>query len=122
MGRKPFDPIAFVKEQAKAMGLEVDIDLNQQDAARREADSVVLYVENPALFRETDCRQCGRHFATNYGSVAMCSDKCRRDWLRNIGIEWNPNKSQDERWAGRIPLVVPPDALPLAKAALESVQ
>lgn len=123
MGRKPYDPIAEAKKIAESMGLTLELpDTTTLEAARREADSVLLYIENPNAFREAECRECRRYFATNYGSVACCSDNCRRAGLRKIGIEWNPTKTQAERWAGNIPLVVPPDALPLAKKVLELTQ
>lgn len=120
MGKK-FDPLAIVAAAAAKAGIDVP-DFSQLDEARREADSVVLYLESPEKFREACCRQCRRYFATNYAAVAMCSDKCRRDYLHNIGIEWDPKKTQSERWAGRIPLTVPPDALLVAKWALEQEQ
>lgn len=121
MGKK-FDPLAVIAAAAKQAGLEVP-DFTQLDEARREADSVVLYIESPAKFREAECRQCHRYFATNYAAVAMCSDKCRREYLHNLGIPYNPHgKTPEERWGGSIPVTVPPDALLVAKWALEQQQ
>lgn len=118
MGKK-FDPLAVIAAAAKQAGLEIP-DFSQLDEARREADSVVLYLESPERFREAECRQCHRYFATNYAAVAMCSDKCRREYLHSIGIPYNPNgKTPEQRWGGKIPLTVPPDALVAAKWALE---
>ena len=94
-------------------------ELKEIETARREADALILYRENRQSFREVRCKQCYRQFAVDYQSVAMCSDKCRIAFLRNIGIEWNPLKSQSERWAGRIPLTLQPDAFALAKSLVD---
>ena len=103
--------IAMMRED----GVEIPESLTMRPTIRHEADSLIEYIETPHHFREKKCKQCSRHFATNYGAVAMCSDKCRIEWLRNIGIEWNPSKSQKERWApAEIPLTVPPEALALS--------
>lgn len=121
MGRKKLDPLAVIAAAAKSVGMEVP-NFNQLDEARREADATILYLESPEKFREAECRQCHHYFATNYACVATCSDNCRREWLRNRGIEWSPLKTQSERWAGKIPLVVQPPALALAKLVLEQEQ
>ena len=99
--------------------LELAVDCGFEDrevveeikTTRREADATILFLEARNSFRELPCKQCHRVFAVDYQSVAMCSDKCRKLWLSNIGINWNPLKTQNERWAGRIPLTVPPEAL-----------
>ena len=95
---------------------DVSEELKDIETTRREADAFILYMENRQSFREVQCKQCHNHFAVDYQSVAMCSDKCRIEFLRNIGVEWNPLKSQSERWAGRIPLTLQPDAFVLAKS------
>lgn len=92
------------------------------ETARREADATILFLENPKGFRQATCKQCSRQFATNYGSVAMCSDQCRIQWLRNIGIEWDRTKKQEERWGRVVPLTVPPDALVLANEVLQEAK
>lgn len=115
MGRRPETLVEKMAKLAASLGVEVPEELSHLEQERREADATVLYLIEPEKFRQIQCKQCSRLFAANYGSVAMCSDKCRREWLRNIGIEWNLSKTQSERWAGRIPLVVPPDAFLLAK-------
>lgn len=76
-----------------------------------EGEAVLAYWERGREFREKDCTQCGKRFATNYNSVANCSDKCRRDALAAIGITWSPVKTQHERWGRTPPLVVPQEAL-----------
>lgn len=103
---------------AQSLGLEQPAEFAEIEEARREADSLALYIENPSQFRETRCKECRSLFATNYSAVAFCSDNCRIRSLDRIGIVWNPTKSQNERWAGKIPLVCGSDALALAKLAL----
>lgn len=90
--------------------------------SQREADTIILFLETPALFQEKNCKWCRQPFVVNYSSVAMCQDSCRIAYLHSIGIEWNPLKSQEERWAGRIPLVCGSESLALAKLALKQAQ
>jgi hypothetical protein len=106
--------IAMMRADGDEIPESLLLNLNQRDERRHEADSLIEFLDNRHLFDTRLCKQCQRPFATNYGSVAVCSDMCRQTWLRNIGIEWNSAKPQGERW-GQIPLVVPPDALVLAK-------
>lgn len=80
-----------------------------------EAEATIAYWESGKVFREKECSHCGRRFATNYASVANCSDKCRAEELAKIGIEWSPFKTQHERWGRTPPLVVPQEALDLIK-------
>lgn len=116
MPRRKLTPLEIIQQAAQSLGLDAPaFDTSQLDESRREADSVILYIERPDLFREAECRHCGRLFATNYSAVAMCKDSCRIAHLRSLGIEWNPAKSQEERWANRIPLVVGPNALEVVK-------
>src|SRR5690606_3688420 len=49
-------------------------------------------------------------FKTNYRGVGYCSDAHRARALREVGIEWNPHKTAEERWGGEPPLVIPPEA------------
>lgn len=99
---------------ASESGFEVPEQFKEIETTRREADATILFLENRNSFREVRCKQCLHMFAVDYQSVAMCSDRCRIDFLHNIGIEWNPLKTQNERWAGRIPLTVPPAAFDLS--------
>lgn len=99
---------------ASESGFEVPDAYKEIETSRREADAAILFIENRNVFREVHCKQCSRLFAVDYQSVAMCSDNCRIEFLRNLGIEWNPLKTQNERWAGRIPLTVPPAAIEVA--------
>jgi len=79
-----------------------------------QAEAVLAYHDTRGRgFIEKNCKwpPCQQRFAANYKSVAYCSNKCRADALADIGIDWNYSKSEEERWAGTPPLVVPPKAL-----------
>ncbi len=116
--RKQLSVQEKIAKMLREEGEEVPEYYQSRDDVRREADATILYIENPNKFLEKACLQCLRLFATNYAAVAMCSDNCRREWLHSRGIEWNPMKTQNERWGGRIPLVVPPHSIGVAKEVL----
>ena len=77
-----------------------------------QAEAVLAYHDTRGRgFIERNCKWCDKRFAANYRSVAYCSNKCRADALDKIGIKWDHTQSEEERWAGTPPLVVPPSAL-----------
>lgn len=87
-------------------------ELNEAVDKSREAEAALAYYNEPSRFKEVTCKQCGLRFAVNRGSVAYCSDSCRRKMLADIGIEWDPNKTPEERWKpGVEPFIVTPQAL-----------
>lgn len=96
-------------------------ELRRKAHVSREAEAVILYVEEPAKFLERECRICHRHFAVNRSHIAFCSDDCRSVHLNDvIGLEWSPTgRTPEERWSaqtgGPEPLIVPPAALTLVK-------
>jgi hypothetical protein len=75
-----------------------------------QAEAVLLSLDKPLGFVTKLCRLCGVAFETNYRSVAYCSDAHRAKALKAQGIIWNPHKTQEERWGGEPPLVIPPEA------------
>lgn len=78
----------------------------------RQGEAVSLWLYEPHKFTTKLCKRCGEPFATNYRSVAYCSDPCRaHDISEQIGVKWNYFKSEEERWGGEPPLVIPPRAL-----------
>ena len=103
----------------------------------RQSEAVLALLEKRKVFIEKTCGYCQQHFMVNLASVAYCSDECRAKRLLEWGIDWNPEKSQAERWSGslrmpenlqkipqieqqaearriqNVPLVVPPEALNL---------
>lgn len=89
----------------------------------REAEAVAYVYERPDKFRKAKCKVCDRDFLVNYPSVAMCSDTCRKEHLRRMGILWSPAKTASERWApSDVPLTVPPALLSLLIQEAEKAQ
>jgi hypothetical protein len=86
-----------------------------------EAESTIYYVSVRGKgFTDKICKQCDEPFTTTYRAVNYCSELCRYKSLAEIGIAWNVNGKTDlERWGGRIPKVLGPQAF---KAALEAVE
>lgn len=77
-----------------------------------EASLVLASIHNPqAKPYEHSCKQCKRKFLTTYFYDRYCSDNCRADSLAAVGIVWDPNKSQQERWQGVPPAKISPDTL-----------
>lgn len=74
------------------------------------AEAVLLSLQQPSHFMMKKCKYCQEEFGTNYRSVGYCSDAHRAKALRQMGIEWNPHKTAEERWGGEPPLVIPPEA------------
>lgn len=85
-----------------------------------EAESVLYFVEvRGAGFKEKPCKECGEMFAHPYqAAVAYCGELCRANSCAKLGIDWNPTGRTDiERWGGKIPKVLSPEALKAAKEA-----
>jgi hypothetical protein len=88
----------------------------------REAQSVYYYFSTKGLgFKEKTCKNCEKTFAYKWevDSICYCSIACAAESLKQIGIKWNPHKSQAERWGRYVPAVVPPAALEILKDHLE---
>jgi len=116
-----------VQEKVAPNGKDISADLEDQiyrAALRRrlEAESVLYYVETRgAHFEEKECKNCGETFAHTHAPVAYCSDICRAESLKKLGISWNIyGKTDSERWDGRIPKVIEPRAYAAAREALEA--
>lgn len=100
---------------------------NDSERAFYTADAVLQFIEKPARFTKKKCKWdvCTEVFFTNYRAVSFCSNHCRARYLRTqIGIEWDPTKTEQERWGGEPPLVIPPHVvkklLPFAQAILDA--
>lgn len=93
---------------------------------QREAQAVLLFLEQPDQFIIKECDQCGGSFMTSYKYVTLCSHRCRVKSLRKMGIEWNPTRTAEERWhRAQIPIeyIIPPQALAvLLKLATDQQQ
>lgn len=107
------------KRLAELLGMELPVEApklskeqikSAQDISR-EAEAVLFYIFDSRKFIQRECTNCGYTFAVNRGNVGYCSDTCREHALAKIGISWDHNKDQDERWDFREPLEVPPQVL-----------
>lgn len=133
---------AFFQEADEVLGEETSVTVEQLDEISRkkgspdelilEAEAVLLYYQLKGQgFTKQVCPTCNRQFAHKYwikGGKLNCSNECRAAALDAIGIKWNPLKTVEERWGlkdgnkGRLPLIVPPVALPLIEEILEKEQ
>lgn len=116
MGRKPQTLQEQIAASLTRLGIqiapEIEQNLGVQKEQSRNAEAVVEWVRAPDKFKHRSCSVCTTVFLVNYPSVAMCSDKCRREHLRRIGIEWDSNKPVEARWSpADVPLVIPAPAL-----------
>lgn len=78
--------------------------------AQLEAEAVLLFVAKRGKgFKVEACKWCKQDFAHTYTNVAYCSEHCRSESLKEIGIQWNPDGRSDiERWDNRMPMVIGP--------------
>lgn len=106
---------------------EIQVKKGLPDDLALEAEAVLLYYESNGVgFTKQTCPACKREFAYKYtikGGQFRCSNECRAAELAKIGIQWNYHKTPEARWGGEmpkgvLPLIVPPQALPLVDAAL----
>ena len=111
---------------AKLLGLEDKLEelkpreaTAEEKTASHEAEAVISFLRDPDRFKIKTCGQCENTFAVDYPSVGFCSDRCRKVHLHELGIEWDPSKSPYERWQGRVPLTVPPQALEIVQTLPE---
>lgn len=91
----------------------------------REAESALIYFNTKGFkFKEKICKTCGKTFAYrwNVDSIGNCSIECCKEALRQIGLNWNPHRPQDQRWGQYLPAVVPPVALEILKDRLNDFQ
>ena len=83
-----------------------------REALSRQGEAVLLFLESPAKYTAKLCKRCGEAFGTNYRAVAYCSDSCRaKTMYEQLGVKWNNFKTEEERWGGEPPLIIPPEAL-----------
>lgn len=99
----------------------IDKPAETRDDKLREAQSCLYYFStNGSGFKEKECKECHKIFAYNWNvdSISYCSVSCASKGLMRIGIKWNPDKDQKERWGKYAPAVVPPAALEILKDQL----
>lgn len=104
----------------------VSVETSQESISNAEA--VLAYADRRGKgFHDITCKRCGRIFSVDMNHVSYCSNSCRAAALKEIGILWDPSKRDSERWQtdrpwGRVPLVVPPDALPLIEVQVQNAR
>jgi len=91
-----------------------------KEAIAREAEGVLLHLRRVDTLMQKECLECHRAFATNYHYAGRCSDDCIKASLHRVGIEWNPEKTPQERWNGpdvngEIPTIITPETLQFLK-------
>lgn len=97
----------------------------EQDDKSREAQAVHLFLEKPDAFISKECKNCTRLFLTTYKFVAYCSNRCLGKSLAEIGIDWNPYHTPEDRWRrAKIPTgyTIPPEALEILMQIAENSQ
>lgn len=111
-----------VSASEKAAVIKQDLKM-AAERAELEAESVLYYVEVRGKgFHDKICKSCGQPFASTYLAVAFCSNACRAVEIAKSGVVWNLyGKTDLERWGGRIPKVIGPNAYIAALQAVESL-
>jgi hypothetical protein len=115
----PVEQVTEVKEATLDKAPESRLD------KLREAQSVILYFDTLGEgFKEKQCKNCKQMFAYKWelSNIAFCSVNCAAEDLRQIGIKWDPDKPQSQRWGHHAPAVVPPIALEILKHQLLDFQ
>lgn len=133
---KIFSESASIDEKEKlkeAVQKKLGSTQQSKDEKALEAEAVLLYFHTKGRdFVKQKCgyKKCGKTFAYKYyipGRNLRCSNECRRAELAEIGIEWTPNRSPEERWGmsgatrGHIPLIIPPTAYEIVESKLQEI-
>lgn len=61
------------------------------------------------------CPECGEQFATNRDYMTRCSDECLQATLEKLGLIWNPEAEEEDRWQAEIPALIEPTTLAVLK-------
>lgn len=69
----------------------------------REAEAVLTSLFSPKTVITRECLSCKEKFQTNYMSEHYCSNECRVAAMAEIGIAWDPNKPEAERYEFKEP-------------------
>lgn len=95
-----------------------------RERAELEAESVLYYIAVRGKgFSSRECEECQQPFASTYLAVSYCSNVCRFKSLAKFGIAWNVyGKTDLERWGGKIPKTIGPEAFRAAVTVIENLQ
>lgn len=115
-GKTKHDPVKL----AAILGITVEEAVAKIEATgtpekiQHEAEATLAYAYNRGHWYNKECKNCGRKFASDYQYVAYCSMPCRKSNMEAIGLGWNPNRTEDQRWEAlgvTTPGIVPPAAI-----------
>ncbi len=87
----------------------------------REAETVLRHLYYPQSSTPRKCKQCKREFLANYVYVKHCSNDCLQLSIKEMGIEWDPLKTDDERWNGQPPGIIKPETLVILRKWAKSI-
>ena len=92
--------------------VETVVELHKEsDEELYAAEGALAYYADRKRFIEKTCKTCDRLFGSDYDAVAYCSIRCRKVALRDMGLDWDPERSYESRWLPyRPPLIVTPQA------------
>lgn len=123
----------FEKNAAVLAALGIDVssvaDVSVDKTYRRNPNSDTLDLIGCIVYLDTGganfikqlCSECKQLYAVEwmYRSRGMlCSDECRAANLEKRGLFWDSRKTPQERWKRKLPVIVPPAALPLVEEIL----
>lgn len=108
--------MAFLAALVQQQGLDITAEeLNEEvagaDVKRQiktlQAEGVLLFLQGESkLLEHKVCKECKSFFATRYTNVAYCSDSCRADALRRMGIKWDSSRDSYAMLGSERPILV----------------
>lgn len=101
----------YTEEEAIELVNKQDGKGTTQAVKHKEAELVLLTLENPRSVETIKCWNCDQLFQTDYHYNRHCSDSCLKESLLKKGLDWNPDKQPEDRWQGVPPGVVRPETL-----------
>lgn len=119
--QKEIDKILAQARELFDLDIDIPVPVETESDLMHEAQAALEYWRSKgAGFKEKPCKQCGKIFAYKWDSTAisMCSIRCSKQALQEIGLDWTPDKPLQERWGRTVPAVVPAEALDLLKDSL----
>lgn len=86
-------------------------DEHKRIARHKEGELVLEGLDRPGVAKHVRCKECNETFLTNYAYQKYCSNYCLREALAKRGIDWNPERSNEDRWKGEPPSTISPESL-----------
>lgn len=108
------DPLAQINEilaQVKKSAKEPESVLSRE----KEATLVLKSIRYLTSVVTRTCKNCKQDFQTDYYFKYYCSRNCLKKALEDIGLEWDPGKTDHERWHGEPPATIYPETLKILK-------